>query len=147
MHVSLTGSTGFVGRHLLEHLLQAGHRVTALVRDPTSEGASALMRRPISANVQLTLVQGDVVDAGGLEDALRGSHTEIHLVGIIAEVGKQTFERVHVRGTENVVQAARRVGVKRFVQMSAIGARPNGVSEYQTSKYRAEEAVRNSGIP
>ncbi|HEX7958680.1 MAG TPA: NAD-dependent epimerase/dehydratase family protein, partial [Terriglobales bacterium] len=47
----------------------------------------------------------------------------------------------------NVVQAARRVGVKRFVQMSAIGARPNGVSEYQTSKYRAEEAVRNSGIP
>jgi uncharacterized protein YbjT (DUF2867 family) len=145
--VFLTGATGFVGGHLLEHLLKAGHSVTALVRDPSSKSASALLRNPASANGQLKLVQGDVANPSGLQAGLRESDAVIHLVGIIAEVGKQSFEHVHVRGTENVVQAARRVGVKRFVQMSAIGARPNGVSEYQTSKYRAEETVRNSGIP
>jgi uncharacterized protein YbjT (DUF2867 family) len=147
MRVFLTGATGFVGGHLLEDLLEAGHSVTALARDPNSKSASALIGRPASAKGQLKLVQGDVVDGSGLEDGLRGSDAVIHLVGIIAEVGNQTFERVHVSGTENVVEVAKRVGIKRFVQMSAIGSRPNGVSEYQTSKYRAEEAVRNSGIP
>jgi uncharacterized protein YbjT (DUF2867 family) len=147
MHVFLTGATGFVGAHLLNRLLEAGHSVTALVRDANSKAAAALMHRPTSANRQLKLAQGDVVERSGVEKAARGCDVAIHLVGIIAEVGGQTFERIHVRGTENVVEAAKRVGIQRFVQMSAIGARPNGVSQYQTSKYRAEEAVRNSGIP
>lgn len=147
MHVFLTGATGFVGAHLLNRLLEAGHSVTALVRDANSKTtAAALMHRPASSNGQVKFARGDVVEGSGLEDGLRGCDAVIHLVGIIAETGIQTFERVHVRGTENVVEAAKRVGVQRFVQMSAIGARPNGVSQYQTSKYRAEEAVRNSGI-
>lgn len=147
MRVFLTGATGFVGSHLLEHLLNEGHSVTALVRDANSRKAGEATRPPASANARVELFQGDVADASGLEDGIRGCDAVVHLVGIIAEVGESTFERVHVRGTENIVQAAKRAGVKRFVQMSAIGARPNGVSEYQTSKYRAEEAVRNSGIP
>ena len=147
MRVFLTGATGFVGRHLLEHLLSEGHSVTALVRNANSSKADAVRRKPASADTRLKLFEGDVADASGLEDGIRGCDAVIHLVGIIAEVGKSTFERVHVRGTESVVKAAKGAGVKRFAQMSAIGARPNGVSEYQTSKYRAEEAVRDSGIP
>ena len=147
MQVFLTGVTGFVGGYLLERLLAEGHSVTALVRDPNSQKAGALMRQPSSANGQLKLVRGDVVEGSGLDDGVRGCNAVIHLVGIISEFGTETFERVHVRGTENVVHAAKRAGVKRFVQMSAIGARPDGISEYQISKYRAEETVRNSGIP
>jgi NADH dehydrogenase len=71
----------------------------------------------------------------------------IHLVGIIVEKGTNTFERVHHLGTRNVVEAAKRVGIKRFVQMSALGVRASGVAPYQTTKWKGEEEVRQSGIP
>jgi NADH dehydrogenase len=71
----------------------------------------------------------------------------IHLVGIIAEKGSNTFDAVHHLGTRNVVQAAQRNAVKRFVHLSALGVRPNGVAAYQTSKWKGEEQVRGSGIP
>jgi len=71
----------------------------------------------------------------------------IHLVGIIVEKGSNTFERVHHLGTRNVVEAAKRAGIKRFVQMSALGVRANGVAPYQTTKWKGEEEVRRSGIP
>src|SRR5262249_11421947 len=76
-----------------------------------------------------------------------GCQWVIHLVGIIMETRGAKFEQVHAQGTRNVVAAARRNGVERYVQMSALGARPNGVSRYQTSKFAGEEAVRGSGIP
>ena len=71
----------------------------------------------------------------------------IHLVGIIVETGKATFERVHHQGTRNVVEAGKRNKISRFIQMSALGVRADGVSAYQTTKWEAEEAVRQSGLP
>lgn len=139
MKVLLTGATGFVGGHLLQRLLAEGHAVSALVRNAQKAGQSP------SANV--TLVQGDVVEGGGLHEGLKGCDAVIHLVGIIVEDGKATFERVHETGTRNVVEAAKRSGVARFLQMSAIGARADGVAPYQTTKWNAEELVRQSGIP
>ena len=70
----------------------------------------------------------------------------IHLVGIISEAGDQTFENVHTRGTQNLVHAARRAGVKRLLHMSALGTRPNAVARYHQSKWAAEEIVRESGL-
>jgi NADH dehydrogenase len=54
---------------------------------------------------------------------------------------------VHHIGTRNVVEAAKRSGIKRFIQMSALGVRKDGVAAYQTSKWQGEEEVRHSGIP
>jgi uncharacterized protein YbjT (DUF2867 family) len=76
-----------------------------------------------------------------------GCDAVINLVGIIMEVRGATFEKVHFEGTRNVLAAARKNGIKRLVQMSALGAREHGVSGYQTTKWRAEEAIRTSGIP
>ena len=70
----------------------------------------------------------------------------IHLVGIISEVGDSTFENVHVRGTGNIVTAARQAGARRFVHMSALGTRPNAASRYHQTKWAAEELVRHSGL-
>jgi uncharacterized protein YbjT (DUF2867 family) len=145
VHVFLTGATGFVGSHLLQRLLGDGYKITALVRDLSSKQADAIARIPAVAAGQLKLARGNVVDGSGLVEGLRGCDSVIHLVGIISEFGDETFEQVHVRGTQNVVQAAKEAGVRKFVHMSAIGVRPNGISEYQTSKYRGEEAVRSSG--
>jgi NADH dehydrogenase len=139
MKIFITGATGFVGGHVLKRLLAAGHNVLALVRDP--------QQTKLSAASQLKLIQGDVTDGTGLNEGMKGCDAVIHLVGIIVEAGKNTFERVHHIGTRNAVEAARRNGIARFVQMSALGVRADGVSEYQTSKWKGEEAVRQSGIP
>lgn len=138
MRVFLTGGTGFVGGHVLKRLRDEGHSVRALVRDP--EKAKLL------ADNQVELVQGDVVQGTGLDEGVKSCDAVIHLVGIIAQTRTATFEGVHHIGTRNVVEAARRNRIARFVQMSALGARANGVSGYQTSKWKGEEAVRQSGI-
>jgi NADH dehydrogenase len=139
MKVFLTGATGFVGRHMLERLLAEGHAVRALVRDP--------QRANLAEHANADLVVGDIVEGTGLAPGMQGCDAVIHLVGIIVEKGTNTFERVHHVGTRNVVEAAKRTGIKRFVQMSALGVRANGVAPYQTTKWKGEEEVRQSGIP
>ncbi len=138
MDVFLTGATGFVGSHLLARLKADGHRVRALARDPARAAQS---RGPL-----VEIVHGDVVANRGLERGLEGAEAVIHLVGIIVEAGGATFDKVHYEGTRNLLAAAERARVKRWVQMSALGARANGVSRYQTSKWKAEEAVRHSRL-
>src|ERR1043166_2982265 len=139
MKVFLTGATGFVGGNMLRRLLAEGHSVRALVRDPQKAG--------LADNAKTELVAGDVVASAGLDEGMQGCDAVIHLVGIIVEKGSNTFERVHHLGTHNVVEAAKRTGIKRFVQMSALGVRANGVAAYQTTKWKGEEEVRGSGIP
>ncbi|HZD93726.1 MAG TPA: complex I NDUFA9 subunit family protein, partial [Candidatus Sulfotelmatobacter sp.] len=139
MKVLLTGATGFVGRHMLSRLVDEGHSVHALVRDPAK--AAGLAANGIS------LVPGDVVSGTGLEQGMQGCDAVVHLVGIIMEKGANTFERVHHLGTRNVVEAAKRSGIRRFIQMSALGVRASGVAAYQTTKWLGEEEVRKSGIP
>lgn len=139
MKVLLTGPTGFVGKYTLERLLAEGHAVRALVRDPQKAG--------LSERVKAELVLGDIVEGTGLDQGMQGCDAVIHLVGIIVEKGTNTFERVHHLGTRNVVKAAKRTGIKRFVQMSALGVRADGVAPYQTTKWKGEEEVRQSGIP
>ncbi len=139
MKVFLTGATGFVGRNMLKRLLSEGHSVRALVREP--QKASAL------AGERVELVAGDVTEGTGLDQGMQGCDAAMHLVGIIVERGKNTFERVHHRGTCNVVEAAKRAGIRRLVQMSALGARADGAAAYQVTKWKGEEEVRRSGIP
>jgi NADH dehydrogenase len=138
MRIFLTGGTGFVGRHMIDRLLSEGHTIRALVRDP---GKTAQPQAGVE------WIAGDVVEGSGLENGIDGCEAVIHLVGIIVEKGKNTFERVHHMGTRNVVQAARHAGIRRFIHMSALGVRPDGVAAYQTSKWRGEQEVRQSGIP
>ena len=89
---------------------------------------------------------GDVLNAASLSGAVNGIQAVIHLVGIISEVGESTFENVHTRGTGYVVTAAQHAGIRRFVHMSALGTRPNAMSQYHQTKWAAEELVRHSGL-
>jgi NADH dehydrogenase len=81
-----------------------------------------------------------------LTRAFAGCNAVAHCAGINREIGSQTYERVHVQGTRNVVQAAKAVGVERIVLMSFLRARPNCGSPYHESKWEAEEIVRNSDL-
>ena len=137
MRILLTGGTGFVGKSILDELIRQGHTVRLLVRDPEAV-------QPNLAGVDA--VCGNILVPNGLPKAASGVDAVIHLVGVISECGRRTFQQVHVEGTRNVVNAVRDAGVRRFVHMSALGTRPQAVSRYHKSKFAAEELVRNSGL-
>jgi NADH dehydrogenase len=138
--IFVTGGTGFVGRSVIRALLAHGFLVRALVR-PGSErdlmGFEAIERTP-----------GDVMAPETLTPAVEDCAAIIHLVGIIREHRGRgvTFEALHTRATENMLQLAKVAGVSRFVHMSALGARPAARSRYHRTKWAAEEAVRASGL-
>ncbi|MEX2212614.1 MAG: NAD(P)H-binding protein [Phycisphaeraceae bacterium] len=138
--VALTGATGFVGRHILAKLLEAGHTVRALVRDRS---------KLATKDARVAAVQGDLFDAAALAELVKGADAVIHTVGIIMEKRRQgqTFRRVHVEGTGHLLDAARAAGrVRKWVQMSALGTRPDAVSTYHRTKWEAEELVHSSGF-
>lgn len=140
--VAVTGATGFVGRHLVAELVRRGYRVHALARD-ASKAARTL---PVDGSA-VRVVEGDATDPLATAQLVAGADACVHLVGIIREArGGQTFERVHVQATRTVVEACVNAGVPRYVHMSALGARPDGVAAYQRSKFAAEELVRGSTL-
>jgi NADH dehydrogenase len=141
MEVLVTGATGFVGRELVRQLHAAGHRIRLLVRRPDAPPARGLRER-----LPVQLFRGDVLEPSSFSAAFAGAEAVIHLVGIISEVGRNTFENAHAVATQNVVAAAKAARVGRYVQMSALGTRPDAVSRYHQTKWAAEEAVRGSGL-
>ena len=124
MRTAITGGTGFVGGGLAARLRSEGHEVVVVGR---------------RAGI-------DVADAAALTQAFQGCEAIVHCAGINREIGRQTYERVHVEGTSAVVEAAQAAGVRRIVMMSFLRARPDGPSEYHRSKWAAEELVRHSGL-
>jgi len=173
MHVFLTGATGYVGHYVLRALRQRGHTVRCLIRPGSldklpvpeaeraevdtskaqiveeilTEGEAAPRSRAPLAPVEV--VYGDVASLDSIEGDLAGCDAVVHLVGIIEEVKHKgvTFDNVHVRGTRHVVEQARVAGVRRFIHMSANGARPDAESAYHKTKWQAEEIVREAAFP
>ncbi len=135
--IFVTGGSGFVGREVISRLLERGYAVNALAH-----------RRQVVHDPRVRPVAGGLFDLRAIENGMRGCDGVIHLVGIIAEDAARdiTFDRIHRQGTKNIVDAASRLGVRRYVHMSALGTRSNAVSEYHRTKYAAEEHVRASGL-
>lgn len=136
MRVLVTGATGFVGGYVCRRLLEEGWQVTGLSRTAADRSLPPGVRA----------AAGDVVSGTGLTEALASMDAVVHLVGVIREKGMNTFERVHVDGTRNVLAAAAAAGVERFVFMSALGADLEAPSDYQRTKAEAEALVRASGM-
>lgn len=141
MKVFVTGATGFVGWEIARQLHEAGHAIRILARNRNSPRVRDALTR-WGAEVH----PGNVLEAATLDGALKGIEAVIHLVGIIAEAGESTFERVHTHGTRNILAAAQQAGVRRFIHMSALGTRPDAASRYHQTKWAAEELVRRAGV-
>lgn len=138
MRIALTGATGFVGRAMARELAGRGHHLTCLVRSDPRPG-----QLPAEG---VTVARGDILSPDSLARAFEDCDAVVHLVGIIRESSRASFEAVHVLGTDNVLEAAAACGVRRIVHMSAAGTRPGAASRYHQSKWRAEEAARASGL-
>ncbi|HVM44896.1 MAG TPA: complex I NDUFA9 subunit family protein [Candidatus Thermoplasmatota archaeon] len=139
MRVGVTGGTGYLGPAVVEEMLREGHEVVALEHR---------QKVPVGAHPRLTRVQGDVRDVTSLRGAFAGCDAVAHLVGIIREDRKKgkTFQRVHVEGTRNVVEAARAEGVRRFLLMSANGVESGLDTPYFRTKLEMERLVKDAGF-
>lgn len=119
MNILLTGATGKVGSRLLAHLVQHGHHVRALARDPARVAALC--------GDQAQVVEGDLLDAGSLAAAVRGVDTVVHCAAFFRGATPEQAHAVNHLGTQHLAEAARGASVGRFVFLSTgLVYGPNG---------------------
>jgi len=140
MKIAITGGTGFVGSHFAKRALAEGHDVVLLSRKANQQSNAQ------DGPGRVTPVSSDLTSIDVLAAAFAGCEAVAHCAGINREIGSQTYQRVHIEGTHNVVEAAKRAGVRRIALMSFLRARPDCGSPYHESKWAAEGIVRSSGL-
>src|SRR5687767_955786 len=111
MKISVTGATGFIGRHLVNTLIKAGHSVRALSRVPPN-GETSFHR-------SVEWIQGDLHSPTTLKQLLQGVQAVAHCAGEYQN--EEKFFYTNVQGTQNLYQMAISEKVHRFVHLSSVG--------------------------
>lgn len=140
MKIAITGGTGFIGRHLARDLVERDHQVVLIARGLYTRGEQ------VQPDQNLSFVRADVTDTAALIQAFAGCTAVVHCAGSSTEDGSQSFQQVHVEGARSAVTAAQQAGVKKFVLVSYLHARPDLHSAYHSTKWEGEEIVRRSGL-
>jgi uncharacterized protein YbjT (DUF2867 family) len=134
----ILGGTGFVGRHLLVRLTKAGWHCRIPTRYPHRHRDLALYRR-------VSLMPVPTIDAAGLADCMKDADLVVNLIGILNEAKDGDFQRIHVELVSEVVTAARKAGVPRYLHMSALHADArSGSSAYLRSKGAGEDLAHSA---
>ena len=140
MTVLVTGATGFLGRMVVQELLDHHQQVRCLVHTPG--------RERVFPDRSVDVQYGNVSDPDALTNACQDMEGVIHLAAVIQQRRNATFDQINRQGTANVVAAANEAGgVKHIVLVSAIGATNNPSFRYGHSKWEGEQAVINGGLP
>jgi nucleoside-diphosphate-sugar epimerase len=134
MKLAVTGGTGFVGAHLVDVAIAAGHQVKALTR------------REQTPRDGIEWINGDLHDRAALEALVGDADAVIHVAGVITAPTAAAFELGNVAGTLAMLAAATAGGVRRFVHVSSLAAREPKLSLYGASKHKAEALVHSSGL-
>lgn len=122
MRVMVTGADGFIGSHLTETLLSAGHQVRAFCLYNSNGSLGWLDTLPQNIRRELDFVLGDIRDPLCVREAMRGCDQVFHLAALIAipysYIAPASYVDTNIHGTLNVIQAARDLGVSRVVHTS-----------------------------
>jgi uncharacterized protein YbjT (DUF2867 family) len=137
--ILLAGASGFIGRHLAEALLAAGHSVVAALRHPRGIARRGYVE--VEADFSRSLHPEDWLPR------LVGVDIVINAVGIIREAPGQSFELLHERAPQALFCACREAGVKLVLQISALGADAQAHSAYHRSKKAADDYLRGLDLP
>ncbi len=140
--ILITGATGYIGRHLVLRLVDQGERPRCLVRD-TKRAANILPADKVE------LIQGDTTQPASLKAALNGIETVVHAAFITADHKQSTgnsYAETNVQGTSYLVKGAKEAGVKRIVEISGLGTRPDKPGSYMQGRFLAEKMVKDSGL-
>ncbi len=149
MRVFLAGATGFVGSHVLAALLSRGHAVTCLVRPEglaSRTGSIPSIERLIRSG-DVRVVAGRWTEPDSWLGEVAGHEAVVNAVGIIREAAGSTFEPVHTTAAIALFQEAARCGVRKIVQLSALGADERARSRFHRSKRAADLALAHLKVP
>ncbi len=149
--VFVAGATGRLGRLVVAELLSRGYHAIALLVRPFDPPEP-----PGLAADNITLAEGDLASADSLEKAMAGADFMISAIGSKKPFSKKENDRVDNRGNANLVQAARRAGIRHAVVVSSIGAGNSreavsciyrlAMGPVLRAKTRSEDAIRSCGI-
>ncbi len=140
MTVLVTGATGFLGRRVVQKLIDHNYQVRCLVHTPGRE--RMFDQRAVDIHY------GSIGDPEVLESAIQGIDQVVHLVAVIRESGGATYDTINRVGTETLVNVAQNAGgLSQFVFVSVVGALNDPGLPYLRSKWQAEQAIINSGLP
>ena len=132
MNILVTGSDGFIGSHLVETLIKGSHRVRAFVLYNSFNTWGWLDTLPKEILSEIEIFQGDIRDSNGVKQAMKGVDEVFHLAALIAIPfsyhSPDTYVDTNIKGTLNVLQAARELGTSRVLVTSTSEV-------YGTAKY------------
>ena len=134
--VTVFGGGGFIGRYVCEYLMKRGVRVRIAQRNPRQ----AFFIQPLGQVGQFGFERADITNMDSVRNAVHGASAVINLCGVFG----RDMHDVHVDGARNVGEAARALGAKALVHVSAIGASVDSPSAYGRTKAEGEEAVRSA---
>jgi uncharacterized protein YbjT (DUF2867 family) len=139
--IVVTGASGYVGSHIVRRLVEMGRPVRALVRSRQWVQKEGRLK-----GLDVDWAEGDVTRPETLNPAMQGASAIIHTVAIAIEKGGRTYEKINYQGTVNVVEAAKAAGVRRFINMSQLGADSRLPYRFLASKGKAQEYVAASAL-
>jgi NADH dehydrogenase len=140
--ILITGATGYIGQHLVTRLIAQGARPRCLVRD--MHKASSMFP---ADNIEL--MQGATTAPATLAAAVEGVDTIVHAAFMTADKKESPgnhYAETNVYGTANVIDAAKKAGVKRIIEISGLGTKPDKPGSYMQGRYLAEQIVIKSGL-
>ena len=137
--ILVTGCTGFIGQHLVKHLVEAQYAVCGLIRPSPHE-------RRFAPGVKIHIVAGDLSDLPALRVALYDTTHVVHLAGIWEETNRDRYEEANVQGTRNLVEAMHEVGVSRLTSLTLIGAHTHSAYPYLRIKAQVDDILEASGL-
>ena len=135
--VTIFGGSGFVGRYIARRMAKEGWRVRVAVRNVNE----AMFVRPYGVVGQVEPVFCNIRDDASVAAVTEGADAVVNCVGVLDEVGKNTFSAVQTEGATRIARIAAAHGVKRMVHISAIGADAEADSAYAKTKAAGEAGV------
>ncbi|MEO1639510.1 MAG: complex I NDUFA9 subunit family protein [Pseudomonadota bacterium] len=135
--VTIFGGSGFVGRYIARRLAKEGWRVRVAVRNVNE----AMFVRPYGVVGQVEPVFCNIRDDASVAAVTDGADAVVNCVGVLDEVGKNTFAAVQAEGAERIARIAAQESVARMVHISAIGADADAPSQYSQTKAAGEAGV------
>lgn len=140
MNILLTGASGFIGHHILQRLEQQSHKVTACCRSPEK----LFFKSESTEILQLNFL--GMTDEKDWSPHLKNIDAVVNCVGIIVESKEQSFQTLHAQVPIALFKAAEKAGVKKIIQISALGTDESAQSAYHRSKKTADDALRELDV-